>query len=226
MANGKTYDLLIKGGEVVDPGSGFSGQLDVAVNNGKIAAVEAGIDAGSAAKVVDAAGKLVTPGLIDLHTHVYWGSTFWGIEPDPVAARTGLPPGSTSAARVATTSRRSGASLSRTVKSRVYALLNISSIGLTGPTWELANIGYLDVPLAQTIIEANRDVIRRRQGAYRFQHHPGRWYQGARYRARAGGGGRSAAHGPYRRRAADHRRGHGAAAPRRHPHPLLYRATV
>ena len=90
VANGKTYDLLIKGGEVVDPGSGFSGQLDVAVNNGKIAAVEAGIDAGSAAKVVDAAGKLVTPGLIDLHTHVYWGSTFWGIEPDPVAARTGV----------------------------------------------------------------------------------------------------------------------------------------
>ncbi len=51
VANGETYDLLIKGGEVVDPGSGFSGQLDVAVKDGKIAAVEAGIDAGSAAKV-------------------------------------------------------------------------------------------------------------------------------------------------------------------------------
>jgi len=39
---------------------------------------------------LDAAGKIVTPGLFDLHTHVYWGATYWGIEPDPIAARTGV----------------------------------------------------------------------------------------------------------------------------------------
>lgn len=159
MANGHTYDLLIKGGSVVDPGSGYSGQLDVAVKDGKVAAVEAGIDAGLAAKVVDASGKLVTPGLIDLHTHVYWGSTFWGIEPDPVAARTGV----TTWLDVGSAGGYNFSGMRRHIveksKSRVYALLNISSIGLTGPTWELSNIDYLDVPLAQTIIEANRDVI-------------------------------------------------------------------
>lgn len=159
MANAGTYDLVIKGGSVVDPGSGHSGQLDVAVKDGKIAAVEAGIDAGSATKVVDASGKLVTPGLIDLHTHVYWGSTFWGIEPDPVAARTGV----TTWLDVGSSGGYNFPGFRRytidTVKSRVYALLNISSIGLTGPTWELANLGYLDVELGRTIIDANRDVI-------------------------------------------------------------------
>jgi dihydroorotase len=159
VANAGTYDLLITGGEVVDPGSGYSGQLDVAVKDGKIAAVETGIDAGSATRVVDASGKLVTPGLFDLNTHVFWGSTFWGIEPDPVAARTGV----TTWLDVGSSGGYNFPGFRRytidSVKSRVYALLNISSIGLTGPTWELANLGYLDVELGQTIIEANRDVI-------------------------------------------------------------------
>ncbi|MCA9860259.1 MAG: amidohydrolase/deacetylase family metallohydrolase, partial [Thermomicrobiales bacterium] len=134
-------------------------QLDVAVADGKVATVEAGIDAGRAGKVVDATGKIVTPGLIDLHTHVYWGSTFWGIYPDPVAARTGV----TTWLDVGSSGGYNFPGLRKFIveesKSRVYALLNISSIGLTGPSWELANPDYLDVALGQTIIEANRDVI-------------------------------------------------------------------
>lgn len=159
MGSDKQFDLLITGGDVVDPGSGYSGQLDVAVKDGKIAAVEAGIATGSAETVFDASGKIVTPGLIDLHTHVYWGSTFWGIEPDPVAARTGV----TTWLDVGSAGSYNFPAFRRftieAVKSRVYALLNVSSIGLTGPTWELANIDYLDVPLARTIIDENRDVI-------------------------------------------------------------------
>lgn len=205
MANGHTYDLLIKGGSVVDPGSGYSGQLDVAVKDGKVAAVEAGIDAGLAAKVVDASGKLVTPGLIDLHTHVYWGSTSGVSNPIRVTARTGV----TTWLDVGSAGGYNFSGMRRHIveksKSRVYALLNISSIGLTGPTWELSNIDYLDVPLAQTIIEANRDVDRGRQGAHRFQHHSRRRHQGARYCARAGRSGRSAVDDPYRRRTANHR---------------------
>lgn len=159
MNDRKEFDLLIQGGRVIDPGSGVVGEFDVAVADGKIAAVEAGLDAGRASDVVDARGKLVTPGLIDLHTHVYWGSTFWGIEPDPVAARTGV----TTWLDVGSAGGYNFPAFRRftieSVRSRVYALLNISSIGLTGPTWELANIDYLDIPLAQTIIDANRDVI-------------------------------------------------------------------
>ena len=84
------FDLLIKGGEVVDPGAGYRGRLDVAIKRDRIAAVDPDIPAESAFRVVDAGGQFVTPGLVDLHTHVYWGATYWGIEPDPVAARTGV----------------------------------------------------------------------------------------------------------------------------------------
>jgi dihydroorotase len=153
------YELLIRGGEVVDPGSGLSGQLDVAVSGGKIAAIEANIDPASASQVIDAAGQYVTPGLIDLHTHVYWGATYWGIDPDPVAARSGV----TAWLDVGSSGGYSFPGLRRYViepsRAKVFALLNLSSIGLIGPSWEFANPDYWDVDLAHTIVEANRDVI-------------------------------------------------------------------
>ena len=66
------FDLLIRGGEVVDPGGGHEGRLDVAIHRGRIAAVDREIPEESAAKVIDATGR-VTPGLVDLHTHVFRG---------------------------------------------------------------------------------------------------------------------------------------------------------
>ena len=63
-----TYDLIIRGGRVIDPSAGIDGTRDVAVVGGKIAAVEANI-AGDATETIDARGKIVAPGLIDIHTH-------------------------------------------------------------------------------------------------------------------------------------------------------------
>ncbi len=83
------YDLVIRGGRVIDPAQGIDAPRDVAFRDGKVAAVEASIEAGAAREVIAAAGKLVVPGLIDLHTHVYWGGTSLSVQPVPVALRSG-----------------------------------------------------------------------------------------------------------------------------------------
>ena len=154
-----SYDTLIKGGTVVDPGAGYGGRLDIAIDQGRIASVEADIDPAAAATVIDATDRIVTPGLVDLHTHIYWGSTYWGIEPDPVAARTGVTTwvdAGSAGAYSFPGFRRHVAMASR---SRVRALLNLSSIGLIAPTWEFANPDYCDLELAATIVDGNRDLI-------------------------------------------------------------------
>jgi dihydroorotase len=153
------FDVVISGGHLVDPANGRSGPADVAVKDGKIAAVEPGIDKSRAANVVDAAGQYVTPGLIDLHTHVYWGVTYWGIEPDPVAARSGVTTWLDVGSAGGYTFPGFRRWISEPAKSRVFALLNMSSIGLVAPTWELSNIDYCDIDLGQMIVEKNRDII-------------------------------------------------------------------
>jgi dihydroorotase len=154
-----SFDLLIKGGEVVDPGANGRGRLDVGIADGKIAAVAANLPSDNAAEVVDATGQIVTPGLIDLHTHIYWGVTYWGVEADPIAARTGV----TTWLDVGSSGGYSFPGFRRWIaepsQSRVYALLNASYIGLVGPTYEFSNIDYCDVPLAEQVTNENRDLI-------------------------------------------------------------------
>ena len=71
MAPTDKFDLVIKGGDVLDPSQSFRGKRDVGIRWGVIEAVEADIPAGRASRTIDASGKLVTPGLVDLHCHVY-----------------------------------------------------------------------------------------------------------------------------------------------------------
>jgi dihydroorotase len=84
------YDLLLKGGTVLDAASGLDGVLDVAIENGKIARIAAGIAAGEAARVVEVGGKLVTPGLIDCHAHVFEGVSRTGVNPDLAGVYAGV----------------------------------------------------------------------------------------------------------------------------------------
>lgn len=153
------YDLIITGGELIDPGSGTVGRYDLAVSDGRVAAVEPKIDPASASQIIDAHGLIVTPGLVDLHTHIYWGVTYWGIEPDPVAARSGvttwLDAGSAGAYSFPGFRRY----VSEASRARIYALLNLSAIGLIAPTWEFSNPDYWDSALAEQIVQDNRDLI-------------------------------------------------------------------
>src|SRR6476469_3360328 len=86
----RRFDLLIKGGEIVDPATGTFGPRDVAVRRDRVAAVERDIPAESAFRVIDATGLLVTPGLIDLHAHVWHGVGYYGIDAAPIGALPGV----------------------------------------------------------------------------------------------------------------------------------------
>src|SRR5690349_841274 len=77
------YDLLLSGGTVLDPASGRQGRFDVGVREGRIAAIEPRLAPEGAARVLDVAGRYVTPGLVDFHVHAYWGVNEFGYDVDP-----------------------------------------------------------------------------------------------------------------------------------------------
>jgi len=153
------FDLLIQGGEVIDPAAGYAGQMDVAITRNCIAAVARDIPATAARQVIDARRQIVTPGLIDLHTHVYHNATYWGIHPDPVAARTGVTTwvdaGSAGAFNLAGLRDQA----IKQFAARVYALINISAIGLIAARGESRNLEYCDVEICNRLIDRYPDFI-------------------------------------------------------------------
>lgn len=82
-------DLVVKGGRIIDPAQGIDRTGDLVIKDGKVAGIDCAVPEG--AKIIDAAGAIVTPGLIDLHTHVYWGGTSLGVDPDAYALKTASP---------------------------------------------------------------------------------------------------------------------------------------
>ncbi|MEZ4826622.1 MAG: amidohydrolase/deacetylase family metallohydrolase [Bacteroidia bacterium] len=136
----QNYDLLLKGGHVIDPKNGINALMDVAVSDGKIAQVAVDIPAGQAKKVVDVTGLYVTPGLIDMHVHVFMGNQPGAYIAD--GATSIAPDGFTFRAGVTTVvdAGSSGWRNFRTFKSqtidqaqtRVLALLNIVGEGMVG----------------------------------------------------------------------------------------------
>jgi dihydroorotase len=125
------YDVIVKGGKVSDPAQGIHGPRDIAVSDGKIAAVSSGIEPGEAKRVIDARGKLVTPGLVDIHLHAAGEVVPLGLAPDEVGVLTGVTTicdgGSTGAANFFDF-KRDVASKSQT---DVFCFLHIASTGLT-----------------------------------------------------------------------------------------------
>ena len=156
--SGATYDLLIAGGRVVDPAQGLSAVRDVAILHGRIARIDENIPAAQARQVFDATHKIVTPGLIDLHSHVYEHGTPLGVSSDLVGIQSGV----TTIVDAGTTGASMFPGFRRFVidgaRTRIYALLNISTAGCC--TDEI----YLDARLINTrtvlrIIDAHRDLI-------------------------------------------------------------------
>jgi dihydroorotase len=159
----KHYDLLIKGGKVIDPSQGLEAELDVAVRGGKIASVAPAIPEGQAGQVIRALGKIVTPGLIDIHTHVFPYVGPYGIEPDPYCVRRGV----TSVIDAGTSGAFTFPAFRRFIieraATRVRALLHVVSIGMvagsTPDMGELEDLRYCVPKLAVETANQNRDLI-------------------------------------------------------------------
>ena len=137
------YDLLLKGGHVIDPRNRISAVRDVAIADGKVAAVAASLDPAAALKVVDVSGLYVTPGLIDIHVHVFAGMGERGsyagdnsVYPDGFTLRSGV----TTVADAGSSGWRNFEDFKQRVidrsKTRVLALLNIVGHGMRGGTFE------------------------------------------------------------------------------------------
>ncbi len=154
-------DLVLRGGRVIDPSQGIDRVTDVAFADGRVALLGEGLQG---RQVVEASGLIVTPGLIDLHTHVYWGGTSLGVDPDAYARRSAV------ATSVDTGSAGPGtfagfrAHVIERAQSRVLALLHVSFAGIYAfsPTimvGEGEDMRLLAAQDAVRVARANPDTI-------------------------------------------------------------------
>ncbi len=158
------YDLLIKGGRVIDPSQSLSALRDVAIAGNKVAALAAAIPETEARITLDARGKIVTPGLVDIHVHVYDGVAPLAIPADPNCIAKGATTVVDAGSAGAHTFPGFRRLVIKTVDTRVFALLNISVVGQStlsddNPWGELLDLRYANAKLAIRTIEQNRDTI-------------------------------------------------------------------
>lgn len=153
------FDKLIKGGEVIDPAAGLVGKMDLAIKNKIIAAVDRNIPASTAAQTIEAEGCLVTPGLIDLHTHVFRGVTFWGIDAEATGARTGVTTWVDAGSAGAYTLPGFQEFIVEPAAVRIFSFLNIASIGLVGHNYELQNLAFSDADLFMRMFKLYPDLV-------------------------------------------------------------------
>lgn len=153
------HDLLIRGGEVVDPSQNLRARRDVAIRNGLVVAVEPEIPANAAQHVIDATGKLVCPGLVDLHAHVYPEVSAIGLPADelvPWTATTTYVSAGDAGSSTFSLFRHAVMARSRT---RLLGFVHIANFGLAGfPVGEMLNIDHAMVELAAKTAAENRDV--------------------------------------------------------------------
>jgi dihydroorotase len=150
------YDLLLRGGHVIDPRNGTSAVRDVAIAGGKIAAIAPRIDPAEAFKTIDVSGLFVTPGLVDIHTHVYAGTGEKGsyagdnsVYPDGFTLRAGV----TTVADAGSSGWRNFEDFKTRVidrsKTRVLAFLNIVGHGMRGGSFEQDLTDMVAAPAAE-----------------------------------------------------------------------------
>jgi dihydroorotase len=167
MVTGQTYSTIIKGGHVIDPKNKIDAVLDIAVKDGKIALVAPNIDPAEGKQVIDARDMFVTPGLIDLHVHVFYGTKNEqalmdgesAVTPDAFSFRAGV----TTFVDAGSSGWRHFPEFKKNIidvsQTRVLAFLNIVGEGMRGGPFE-QNIKDMDAHKAAEFAKANsKDII-------------------------------------------------------------------
>jgi dihydroorotase len=154
------YDLLVTGGEVLDPAAGLKGQLDVAIAGAKIVEVAPSLPQNEARRTISARGLLVTPGLIDIHAHIFVNAHDMGGHTDHFCSASGVTTlcdaGSTGSATFAGLRQV----IDREVRTRTRAFVNLSAIGIVGTSrgGELSHFPYADPEGCARTIAENPDL--------------------------------------------------------------------
>ncbi len=160
MGPNDKFDLVIKGGEVIDPSQSLRGKRDIGIRWGVVEAMESDIPAARTQRMIDASGKIVTPGLIDLHCHVYPYGSAIGIPADELVERqctTTVVSGGDAGVNNIAALRRHIAAQTRT---RMYAFLHIANNGLSAfPVAELYNIDHAQVDACAMALAENQDFL-------------------------------------------------------------------
>ncbi len=157
------YDLILRGGRIIDPANGADLVADIAFLGGRVAAVGAGID-GPARVTQDVSGCIVAPGLIDLHTHVYWGATSISVPPEIAARDSGVTTLVDAGSAGAGNFHGFRAHIIERSPIRILAFLNISFPGIYAYSanvmvGETADLRLLNIRDCVRVIAEHRDVI-------------------------------------------------------------------
>ena len=159
-----TYDVILKGGRVIDPAQGLDQIADVAFAGGRVAAIDVNIADANGADVRDVSGRIVTPGFIDLHTHVYWGGTSLGVDATDAARQSGVTTLIDAGSAGPGNFRGFLKHVIEPSEPRILAYLHISFAGIFAfskriMVGESSDMRLMSPADAVAIADANRDVI-------------------------------------------------------------------
>jgi dihydroorotase len=146
MEGAMKYDLLLAGGDVLDPAGGLRGLMDIGIAGGKISAVAPSLSAADARRTISVKGRLVTPGLVDIHAHIFVNASDMAGHTDHFCRESGVTTLCDAGSTGSATFPGLRQVIDREVRTRTRAFVNLSAIGIVGTSrgGELSHFPYAD----------------------------------------------------------------------------------